>query len=206
MLFRSVVKYQQTKDVDINVIKSTLIQTSSGAQVSLGALVKISEARMPYMISREGMERKVVLTSNVSSSDLVGIVTEIKKGIDENINLPKGYRIEYGGQFVSAESSSNILMILGTLVMFGVFILLYLAFSSTRDAMLILVNLPFALIGGVVGLYVSGGIISVATLIGFITLFGIATRNGVMMVSHIHNLIKIEGVLKIGRASCRERV
>ncbi|MCF6339363.1 MAG: efflux RND transporter permease subunit [Sulfurimonas sp.] len=193
-LYDVVVKYQQKKNVDINVIKSTLIQTSSGAQVFLGTLVKISEARMPYMVSREGMERKVVLTSNVSSSDLVGIVKEIKKGIAENINLPKGYRIEYGGQFVSAESSSDILMILGTLVMFGVFILLYLAFSSTRDAMLILVNLPFALIGGVVGLYISGGIISIATLIGFITLFGIATRNGVMMVSHIHNLIRIEGV------------
>ena len=123
-----------------------------------------------------------------------------KKGIEKDISLPKGYRIEYGGQFVSAQESSDILMILGTLVIFGVFLLLYLAFGSMKDATLILVNLPFALIGGVVGLYVSGGIVSIATLIGFITLFGIATRNGVMMISHIHTLIRVEGITDFEQA------
>ena len=199
-LYDVVVKYKQKENVDLDVIKSTLIQTSSGAQVPLNALVKISEARMPYMISREGMERKTVLTSNVSNSDLVGIVEEIQTAIEKDIILPKGYRIEYGGQFISAQESSNILMILGTLVIFGVFLLLYLAFGSMKDATLILVNLPFALIGGVIGLYVSGGVVSIATLIGFITLFGIATRNGVMMISHIHNLIRIEGIKDFEKA------
>ena len=199
-LYDVVVKYKQKENVDLDVIKSTLIQTSSGAQVPLNALVKISEARMPYMISREGMERKTVLTSNVSNSDLVGIVEEIQTAIEKDIILPKGYRIEYGGQFISAHESSNILMILGTLVIFGVFLLLYLAFGSMKDATLILVNLPFALIGGVIGLYVSGGVVSIATLIGFITLFGIATRNGVMMISHIHNLIRIEGIKDFEKA------
>ncbi|MFT5661423.1 MAG: CzcA family heavy metal efflux pump [Sulfurimonas sp.] len=193
-MYDVVVKYEQKGAVDIEVIKSTLVQTSSGAQVPLHALVHITEARMPYMISREGMQRKTVLTANVSDSDLVGIVQKIKEGIKNEVTIPKGYRIEYGGQFQSAEASSNILMLLGSLVIFGVFLLLSMAFNSVRDAILILGNLPFALIGGVVGLYVSGGIISVATLIGFITLFGIATRNGVMMISHIHNLIRLEGV------------
>ena len=193
-LYDVVIKYHQKEEVDLDVIKSTPVLASSGVQVPLEALVSITEARMPYMISREGMKRKTVLTANVSDSDLIGIVKAIKKGIANNVTLPKGYHIEYGGQFESAEASSNILMFLGTLVIFGVFLLLYMAFTSVRDALLVLVNLPFALIGGVVGLYVSGGIISIATLIGFITLFGIATRNGVMMISHIHNLILLEGI------------
>lgn len=193
-LYDVVVKYKHIEKVDYEAIKSILVQTSSGIQVPLKALVKISEARMPYMISREGMERKTVVTANVSDSDLVGVVEKIKKGIQNDLILPKGYRIELGGQFKSAQASSDILISLGILVMFGIFLLLYIAFTSAKDAMLILVNLPFAMIGGIVGLYISGGIISIATLIGFITLFGIAARNGVMMISHIHNLIKIEGV------------
>jgi len=193
-MYDVVVKYEQKEAVDIEVIKSTIIQTSSGSQIPLHALVNITEARMPYMISREGMQRKTVLTANVSDSDLVGIVQKIKEGIKQDVTIPKGYRIEYGGQFQSAEASSNMLLTLGVLVIFGVFLLLSMAFSSMRDAVLILGNLPFAIIGGVIGLYISGGVISVATIIGFITLFGIATRNGVMMISHIHNLIKLEGV------------
>ncbi len=192
--FDVVLKYYQHEPLNLNAIKSTLVLTSSGAQVPLHALVNIKEARMPYLISREGMKRKIVVTSNVAQHDLVGVVEEIKTKVAQNITLPKGYNIEYGGQFQSAQASSNILMTLSTFVLFGVFILLYLAFSSTRDAFLILVNLPFALIGGVIGLYVSGGVVSIATLIGFITLFGIATRNGVMMISHIHHLIQHEDV------------
>jgi len=208
-LYDVVVKYKQIEKVDVDVIRSTLVQTSSGIQVSLQALVKISEARMPYMVSREGMERKTVITANVSDSDLVGVVEKIQKAIGKDLVLPKGYRIEFGGQFESAKRSSDILISLGALVMFGIFLLLYIAFTSAKDAMLILVNLPFAMIGGIVGLYVSGGIISIATLIGFITLFGIAARNGVMMISHIHNLIKIEGVNdfeKAVRQGAKERL
>lgn len=193
-LYDVVVKYKQIEKVDQEAIRSILVQTSSGIQVPLQALVNITEARMPYMISRESMERKTVITANVSDSDLVGVVEKIKKGMEKDLIVPKGYRIEFGGQFESAEASSDILLSLGTLVMFGIFLLLYIAFNSARDAMLILVNLPFAMIGGIVGLYISGGIVSIATLIGFITLFGIAARNGVMMISHIHNLIKVEGV------------
>jgi CzcA family heavy metal efflux pump len=193
-LYDVVVKYKQREKVDQEAIKSTLVQTASGIQVPLQALVKITEARMPYMISRESMEGKTVITANVSDSDLVGVVEKIKKGIEKDLIVPKGYRIEFGGQFKSAQASSDTLLFLGTLVMFGIFLLLYIAFTSAKDAMLILVNLPFAMIGGIVGLYISGGIVSIATLIGFITLFGIAARNGVMMISHIHNLIKIEGV------------
>ncbi len=193
-VFDVVIKYKQNEKIDLEAIKSTLVKTSLGAQVPLHALVTIAEARMPYLISREGMERKTVLTSNIANRDLVGVIEDIKANVAKGVTLPKGYRIEYGGQFESAQASSNILMTLGAVVIFGIFLLLYMAFASVKDALLILVNLPFALIGGVVGLYASGGVVSIATLIGLITLFGIATRNGVMMISHIHNLIQHEGV------------
>ncbi len=193
-LYDIVLKYKQTQAIDVEAIKSTLVKTSSGAHVPLGTLVKISESRMPYLISREGLSRKTVLSANVSDANLVGVIKEIQKRVDKEIVLPKGYRIEYGGQFQSAQASSDTLLALGGVVLIGVFLLLYMAFNSSRDAILVLVNLPLALVGGVVGLYVSGGVVSIATLIGFITLFGIATRNGVMMVSHIHNLILKEGV------------
>ncbi len=192
--FDVVMKYNRHDALDLESIRSTLVHTSSGAQIPLHALVNIHEARMPYLVSREGMKRKTTITSNVAKRDLVSVVEEIQSKVAQNITLPKGYYIEYGGQFQSAQSSSKILLTLSIVVIFGVFLLLYLAFSSARDALLILVNLPFALIGGVIGLYIGGGVVSIATLIGLITLFGIATRNGVMMISHIHHLIRYEGV------------
>lgn len=199
-LYNVVIQYHQKEPMDLERLKQTPILTSSGVQVPLQALVNIEERRMPYMISKERMQPKTVLTANVSDSDLVGIVQSIQKEVTQKITLPKGYTVEYGGQFKSAEASSNMLIILGVIVIFGVFILLYMAFASIRDALLILVNLPFAMIGGVVGLYMAGGILSVATIIGFITLLGIATRNGVIMIAHIHNLMQHEQVSNFEQA------
>jgi Cu/Ag efflux pump CusA len=108
--------------------------------------------------------------------------------------MPAGYRVEYGGQFESEQSASRRLLILGVGVIAGLFMILVLAFGRARDATLIMLNLPLALIGGVVGVYLSGGVLNVATMIGFITLFGIATRNGIMLVSHIQHLTQVEGV------------
>jgi len=106
----------------------------------------------------------------------------------------KDYYVEYGGQFQSAEETSRLLTILGIAVVIGVGFLLHVVFRSARDALLVMVNLPLALIGGVAGVFLSGGILSVASLIGFITVFGIAARNGIMMVSHIRHLQRFEGV------------
>ncbi len=194
MLRDVVVKYDDTKSLDIKRIKATLVKTSIGSEVPLHSLVEIHEARMPYQVSRENGARKTVLTSNVAGRDLVSVVEDIQTIVSSEIELPQGYRIEYGGQFQSASESTKRLLILGVLVFVGVFILLYMAFDSFKDALLILINLPLALIGGVIGLYFAEGVISVATLIGFITLFGIATRNGVIMIAHIQNLMTKEGV------------
>ena len=108
--------------------------------------------------------------------------------------MPAGYRVEYGGQFESQQSASRRLLVLGLVAMLGLFMLLVLAFGSTRDALIVMVNLPLALIGGVAGVFLAGGVLSVASMIGFITLFGIATRNGIMLVSHVHHLMTAEGV------------
>jgi Cu/Ag efflux pump CusA len=110
------------------------------------------------------------------------------------VALPPGYAIEYGGQFESQQRASERLLALGALAVVGLFTLLVLAFGRAADALLVMINLPLALVGGVVGVFLSGGVLSVASLIGFITLFGIATRNGIMLVSHIHHLMREEGV------------
>lgn len=195
-----VVKYDDTKRLNLEKIKATLVKTALGSEIPLHTLVEIKEARMPYQVSRENGMRKTVLTSNVAQRDVVSIVKEIQTRVHNEITLPKGYRLEYGGQFKSATESTKRLMVLSIAVFIGVFLLLFMAFNSLKDALLILVNLPLALIGGVIGLYYAGGVISVATLIGFITLFGIATRNGVIMIAHIHNLMTKEGVKEFEEA------
>jgi Cu/Ag efflux pump CusA len=133
--------------------------------------------------------------ANVASgSDLGSAVDQIAERLGK-MTLPSGYHIEYGGQFEAAEEAANALFWLSLLVILGIFLLLFVALGSGRDASLVMLNLPLALIGGVVGVWVGGGVISIASIIGFITLFGVATRNGIMMVTHIKHLQREEGVV-----------
>jgi Cu/Ag efflux pump CusA len=142
-----------------------------------------------------------VVSCNVADRDLGSTVAEIKARVRDNVKLPTGYHVAYGGQFEAAESASKTLLWLGLAVLVGIFLLLQVALRSTRDALLVMSNLPLALIGGVAGVWLFGGVVSIASIIGFITLFGIATRNGIMLVSHIRHLMDVEGV-----ASFREAV
>lgn len=186
--FDLVVRYAQENRSDLEAVRDTRFLTPSGAEVPLRALADIRRDRGPNTISRENVQRKIVIMSNVAGRDLLGVVNDIQDNVSANIDLPQGYYIEYGGQFESANEATARLSILSAAVVVGVFLLLYMAFNSGRDAALVMANLPFALIGGVVGVFAAGGVLSVASIIGFITLFGIATRNGVMMVAHIRHL------------------
>ena len=192
--FDLVLRYTPQVLEDFDAVRSTLITTTSGAQLPLHALAEVKKSRGANTISRENVQRKIVVMLNVAERDLGGVVNDIRNAVNAQLDLPSGYHIEYGGQFESAEEASRTLTVLGAVVIVLMFLLLFVAFHSARDAFLVMLNLPLALMGGVVGMYLSDGILSVATLIGFITLFGIATRNGVILVSHIHNLVDHEGV------------
>lgn len=134
--------------------------------------------------------------------DLGAVVADIRTAI-EPVRLPQGARIELGGQFESAASATQTLLALGSIVLIGMFLLLRQAFNSSRDAGIVMLNLPLALVGGVVDLWATGGVLSVATIVGFITLFGIATRNGVMLVSHIQHVQKVDGIADLQTAVLR---
>jgi Cu/Ag efflux pump CusA len=149
------------------------------------------------------VQRRIVVSANTSGRDLRGVIDDIRAGIERGVKLPAGYHVEYGGQFESEQSASQRLLALGVLVIAALFMLLVLAFGRARDALLIMVNLPLALIGGVAGVFLAGGVLNVATMIGFITLFGIATRNGIMLVSHIRHLMEAEGVTSLREAVIR---
>ena len=189
-----VVKFDPTSAADFERLGNLPIDTPNGGPVPVRLLADVRREVGPNMILRENVQRRIVISSNVAGRDLGGVVDEIRSAVTRTVPLPASYRVEYGGQFESQQSASRRLLLLGITVIAGVFMLLVLAFGRPTDALLIMLNLPLALIGGVAGVYLAGGVLSVASMIGFITLFGIATRNGIMLVSHIHHLIEEEGV------------
>jgi CzcA family heavy metal efflux pump len=188
--FDLVARYDARSLEDIDTMRATLITTPTGAQVPLHALAEVRKDRGPNTVSRENVQRKIVVMCNVADRDLRSVVDDIRSRVAADVSLPRGYHVEYGGQFESAEEASRTLTLLGGAVVVAIFLMLFVAFDSARDATLVMANLPLALIGGVAGVFLSGGVLSVAAIIGFITLFGIATRNGIMMVSHIRHLIE----------------
>lgn len=192
--FDLVVKMTPDLTSDLASLGGTLIDTPSGAHIPLEALAKIRKDQGPNTISRENVQRKIVVMCNVAQRDLGHVVGDIQRRIAENVTLPTGYHIDFGGQFESAQAASKTLYLLGIAVLVGIFLLLFMAFGSGGDAFLVMVNLPLALVGGVLGVYATGGVISVASIIGFITLFGIATRNGILVVSQIHHLMGDTGL------------
>ena len=184
----------------LDEIGSVLVDTPGGAKVPLAELARIIKDTGPNTVSREQVERKIVVSCNVAGRDVTSVVRDLQKLVDPLVSAAPGYRVEYGGQFESAAEANKVLALLGVVVVLGIGFLLHLAFGSARDAALIMLNLPLALIGGVAGVFVSGSVLSVASVIGFITVFGIATRNGIMLVSHIRHLQEHEGVTNFREA------
>ncbi|WP_082992543.1 efflux RND transporter permease subunit [Erythrobacter sp. QSSC1-22B] len=194
-----VVRYDPSQYNDAGQIENMLLAAPGGQLLPLAAVADVVRDQGPNAITRESVERVQLVMANVQGRDLGAVVTDIESALD-TIDLPQGARIELGGQFESAASATRTLLALGLIVLVGMFLLLRQAFRSSNDAALVMVNLPLALVGGVVGLWLTGGILSVATIVGFITLFGIATRNGVMMVTHIKHLQVHEGVTDLAEA------
>ncbi|PXX98917.1 CusA/CzcA family heavy metal efflux RND transporter [Marinifilum breve] len=186
--FDLVVKYNEENRGSIEAIRNALIDTWDGKKVPFSYVADIQSLSGPNTISRENVQRKLVVSANVADRDLSGIVADIQKSVDENIKLPEGYRIEYGGQFESEAKASRVLMIASIFSLLIIFLLLFQEFRSSQLAGIIMLNLPLALIGGVFTIFFTSGMLSIPAIIGFITLFGIATRNGILLISNYQSL------------------
>ena len=174
-------------------ISDLMIDTGDGRQVPLSYVADIRSSMGPNSISRENVKRKIVISANVADRDLRSVVTDIQARIDADIKLPEGYHVEYGGQFESEQAASRTLLLTSLMSIVVIFLLLYHEFRSVRESAVILINLPLALIGGVFALLLTAGEVSIPDIIGFISLFGIATRNGMLLISHYNHLQRVEG-------------
>lgn len=160
----------------------------AGGKVPFSQIAEIRPAAGPNTINRENVARKIVISANVSDGDLQGAVNRIRKTINDNVPLPEGYHVEYGGQFESAQSATRTLLVTSLMAILVIFLLLYGQFKNVRQASAVLLNLPLALIGGVFAIFFADGIISIPAIIGFISLFGIATRNGMLLIDRYNEL------------------
>ena len=178
---------------EIEKIRNLMIDTGDGQKIPLNYVAEIRSAMGPNTISRENVKRKIVISANVADRDLRSVVNDIQAQVDAQIKLPEGYHIEYGGQFESEQAASRTLALTSFMSIVVIFLLLYHEFRSVKESAIILINLPLALIGGVFALLITTGEVSIPAIIGFISLFGIATRNGMLLISHYNHLQQEEG-------------
>jgi Cu/Ag efflux pump CusA len=186
--FDLVLRFDERNRGNLEKISNTLIDTKDGQKIPLNYVADIVSTTGPNTINRENVQRKTVVSANVADRDQKSVVDEIKQKIETNIKLPEGYRVEYGGQFESEAEASKTLLATSLLALLVIFFLLYMEFKNIKISTIILLNLPLALIGGVLSVWLTSGILSIPAIIGFITLFGVATRNGILLVSHYKTL------------------
>src|SRR5918998_398659 len=188
------VRFDDSARESVQSIGRTLIDTPAGAKVPIGQVAEVRVDQGPNTINRENVQRRIIVQANVADRDLGSVIEDVRTAIGQKVQLPQGYFVQYGGQFESQEKASKQIFWLSLVAIAGIFLLLYIALKSIRSALLVMANLPLALIGGVVMVFLSGGSLSVASLVGFLTLFGIATRHGIMLISHHSHLMVEEGV------------
>lgn len=189
-----VMRFDEKSRSDLELIKKIPIKIMpDGTKIKLEQVADIYESMGPNIINRENAQRRIVILANSSGRDLKGLVNEIKEKINRNIELPQGFYLAYGGQFEGQEAASQLMIILSTISIFGIFIVLYAHFHSVFIAIQIMLNIPMAFIGGIIATYLTDKSISIAGLVAFVTLCGIASRNGIMMLSHYLHLMKYEG-------------
>ena len=181
--FDLVLRLNKNYTESIEGIKSAMIVNGEGVMIPLEEVAEIVSVGGPNSISRENVQRKIVVSANTAGRDVVSIVEEIEQRVNDNVNIPENYLVEYGGQFQSAKKASKTLMIMTIIAIFVIFLLLYGEFKDVTLSAIVLINLPLALIGGVFAIFVTSNTVSIPAIIGFITLFGIATRNGILLIS-----------------------
>lgn len=186
--FDLVLRLNKNYTENIEEVKNALIDTEDGGKVPLREVAEIVSVGGPNTVSRENVQRKLVVSANVSGRDLSGAVVAIRSKIEQTITLPEGYRVEYGGQFESAQSATRTLALTTVIAIFVIFLLLYGEFKSASLSGIVLITLPLALIGGVFAVAATSGVVSIPSIIGFITLFGVATRNGILLISKYKHL------------------
>jgi len=165
-----------------------------GSKVTLAQVADVYESTGPNQINRENTQRRIVVSANSSGRDLDALMTEIQSKINSKVTLQEGYFIQYGGQFENQKSASQLIFLLGLLSLVAIFMVLYSHFRSAFISAQIMLNIPMALIGSLIALYLTQRTLSIATMVGFVTLCGIASRNGIMMISHYLHLMKYEKV------------
>ena len=190
--FDLTVKTSDESRATMDDIRNLMID-ANGTKVPLSYVAEIRSAAGPNTINRENVRRKIVISANVSERDLRGVVNDIQQAVNEKIVLPEGYHIEYGGQFESEQAASRTLLLTSLMSLLVIFLLLYHEFKDARESGVVMINLPLALIGGVFILCLTSGEISIPAIIGFISLFGIATRNGMLLISH-YTQLRSEGM------------
>ncbi|MDX1685645.1 MAG: efflux RND transporter permease subunit [Saprospiraceae bacterium] len=190
--FDLIVRYEEDDRRSAEAISDMLIDAADGQKIPLHYVAEVKVEASPYSVSRENVQRKIVVSANVAGRDLRSVVNEIMATVDENITLPENYRIEYGGQFESEAQATRMLMLTSLAAILIIFFLLYSEFKDFKLAGIVLINLPLALIGGILIVQFTSGIISIASTIGFISLFGIAARNGILLVSR-YQVLKRQG-------------
>ena len=194
--FNLVVRADEADRGEMDRVKDLMIDDAQGRKVPLSYVADVVSSMGPNTINRENVKRKIVISANTSGRDLRSVVNDIQRRVDEKITLPEGYHIEYGGQFESEQAASRTLLLTSLMSIVVIFLLLYMQFHDAAESGVILLNLPLALIGGVFALWLTTGEVSIPAIIGFISLFGIATRNGMLLVTH-YNLLREEQHLDV---------
>lgn len=187
-------RFDEKSRSDLELIKRTPIKVMpDGSKIRVDQIADVFESNGPNIINRENAQRRIVVLANSSGRDLDGLVKEVQSKIQKEVEVPQGYFLSYGGQFESQQKASRLMILLGLLSVAGIFLVLFMHFKSTFVSIQVMLNIPMAFIGGIVGIFLTNNTISVASLVAFVTLCGIASRNGIMMISHYLHLMKYEG-------------
>lgn len=187
--FNLVVRASEGNRNSMERIRNLMIDDAQGRKIPLTYVADVVSSTGPNTINRENVKRKIVISANTSGRDLRSVVNDIQERVEKEVSLPEGYHVEYGGQFESEQAASRVLLLASLMSIVVIFLLLYMQFKNAAQSGVILLNLPLALIGGVFALWLTIGEVSIPAIIGFISLFGIATRNGMLLISH-YNLLR----------------